>query len=304
MRKWFSDLFNSVLRILAKTHLLGPGPVAKLKYYQMLHRWPDLKHPKDLNEKINWLKFNGDTSMWPMLADKYAVRSYVRDKGFGDTLTKLLGKWERPEDIDWENLPESFVLKLNNGSGDVVVCKDKSKLDIPATVAHFSKVMKIRCGFETSELHYTKIKPLVIAEELLDSSTQPAGSSSLVDYKFWCFDGEPYSVWACYGRTPSEVYVNLYDLEWNVHPEVSVFTGHYKDGKGAIPRPESLPRMLEIASALSKGHPQMRVDLYEVDGKVYFGELTLTSAGGYMKYFTQDYLIEMGNKVKLPSGSI
>ena len=116
MRKWFSDLFNFVLRTLAKTHLLGPEAVARLKYYQMLHRWPDLKHPKDLNEKINWLKFNGDTSMWPILADKFAVRKYVEEKGFGDTLVKSLGTWEKAEDIDWDSLPDSFVLKLNNGS--------------------------------------------------------------------------------------------------------------------------------------------------------------------------------------------
>lgn len=299
MRKWFSDLFNFVLRTLAKTHLLGPEVVARLKYYQMLHRWPDLKHPKDLNEKINWLKFNGDTSMWPILADKFAVRKYVEEKGFGDTLVKSLGTWERAEDIDWDSLPDAFVLKLNNGSGDAVICADKSKLDIPATVAHFSKLMKVRCGFETSELHYTKITPLVIAEELLDSSTQPAGSRSMVDYKFWCFDGKPYSILTCSDRTENSLDLNVFDLDWKPRPDALVVTDHYKDGKGAIPKPASFQRMLEIASELSKGFPQMRVDLYDVDGKVYFGELTLTSAGGFMKYFSREFLREMGDQVKL-----
>ena len=311
MRKLISDLFNFFLRTMARTRLLGPEAIAKLKYFQMLHRWPDLSHPKDLNEKINWLKFNGDTSMWPVLADKYRVREYVKEKGFGDALTRLYGKWDSIEDIDWESLPDRFVLKTNNGCGDVVICRDKSKLDVPSVKEHFSKVLKSKSWLETAEPHYSLIKPAIIAEELLDSSTQPGGSgpgfhsesgeesASLVDYKIWCFDGKPFSVLVCHNRKEESLCLEVHDLDWGFHPEYSVFKGHYVDGKGIIPRPGKFDEMLRMASSLSEGFPEMRVDLYEVDGKVYFGELTFTSLGGYMKYYTDEYLRLMGDQIRL-----
>ncbi len=142
--------------------------------------------------------------------------------------------------------------------------------------------------------------PLVIAEEYLVEHNNTI-SSSLIDYKIWCFDGKPYSIWACYNRTKDSVLVNSYDLEWNCLPEKSIFTKHYQNGKGLLPKPKCLNRMLEAASILSKGMPEVRVDFYEVDGNVYFGELTFATLAGHIDFYTPEFLLELGNQCKLPS---
>jgi len=292
-------LIIPIVELLANWHILTPIRVAKLRYMYIMHKWPHFEHPKDLNEKINYLKFYGDTSKWPMLTDKYAVRKYIESIGLGDTLVKLYGKWDSVEDIDWDSLPDKFVMKCNNGSGDVLICKDKAKLNIEATKRYFDKMLHREFGVVSGEPHYALIKPCIIAEELLDASTQPCGSSSLVDYKIWCFNGNPHSVWCCYNRKQYHANVGVYDLNWQYHPEASVFTKHYIMGRQQLPKPTCLDRMIEVAKKLSWGFPVLRVDLYEVNGHVYFGELTFTSQSGCMDYFSKEYLNEAGNLIRL-----
>lgn len=292
-------LIIPIVELLANWHILTPIRVAKLRYMYIMHKWPHFEHPKDLNEKINYLKFYGDISKWPMLTDKYAVRKYIESIGLGDTLVKLYGKWDSVEDIDWDSLPDKFVMKCNNGSGDVLICKDKAKLDIEATKRYFDKMLHREFGVVSGEPHYALIKPCIIAEELLDASTQPCGSSSLVDYKIWCFNGNPHSVWCCYNRKQYHANVGVYDLNWQYHPEASVFTKHYIMGRQQLPKPTCLDRMIEVAKKLSWGFPVLRVDLYEVNGHVYFGELTFTSQSGCMDYFSKKFLNETGALIKL-----
>ena len=148
----------TVVELLAKLHILTPLRVAKLRYLYIMHKWPHFKHPRDLNEKINYLKFYGDTSKWPMLTDKYAVRKYIESIGLGNILVKLYGKWDSVEDIDWDVLPNKFVMKCNNGSGDVLICKDKSKLDIEAAKRYFDKMLHREFGVTSGEPHNRKIK--------------------------------------------------------------------------------------------------------------------------------------------------
>lgn len=291
-------LIIPIVELLANWHILTPIRVAKLRYMYIMHKWPHFEHPKDLNEKINYLKFYGDTSKWPMLTDKYAVRKYIESIGLGDTLVKLYGKWDSVEDIDWDSLPDKFVMKCNNGSGDVLICKDKTKLDIEATKRYFDKMLHREFGVVSAEPHYASIKPCIIAEELLDASTQPCGSSSLVDYKIWCFNGKPHSVYCCYNRKQYHANVGVYDLNWHYHPEASIFTKHYIMGQ-QLPKPTCLDRMIEVAKKLSWGFPVLRVDLYEVNGHVYFGELTFTSQSGCMDYFSKKFLNETGALIKL-----
>lgn len=290
-----------VVDLLFKLHLLKPIHVARLKYYYKFHKWPDFKHPRDLNEKMNWMKFYGDTSMWPDLADKYKVREYVEGKGLGDTLVKLYGKWDDPKDIDWDVLPNRFVIKANNGSGDVVVCRDKAKLNKSEVIAYFQKILKKTYGVNSGEPHYAKIKPCVVVEELLDASTQPVKTSSLIDYKIWCFNGVPKYIWVCFNRTKDGTEVALFDTDWNFHPEYSVYYHHYDKAKQDVPKPICLEEMLRVATKLSENIPILRCDLYEVDGKVYFGEMTFTSLGGFMDFYTQEFLDLAGSMIKLPN---
>lgn len=265
------------------------------------HKWRT--NPQDINEKINWLKFYGDTSQWPLLADKYRVRQYVEEKGLGDTLIPLLGHWDRAEDIDWDSLPNKFVMKTNHGCGDVLLCEDKSKLDIPYWTKTFAKLLKQKYGYAYAEPHYNKIRPCVIAEEMLEGTQDKSvSSSSIIDYKIWASRGEPFSILVCLNRSKGHVELATYDVEWNQHPEVMRAASHNAMYHGEVPRPAALEQLLHVASVLSKDHPVARVDLYEVGGKVYFGEMTLTPASGLLTYYTTEYLKEMGEKCKLDVG--
>lgn len=289
----------AIVNLLVNLRILTPIKIARLKHFYKFHKFPNYEHPKDLNEKMNWIKFYGDTSKWANLADKYKVREFIESKGYGDTLVKLYGKWDSVEQIDWESLPNQFIMKMNNGSGEVIICRDKSKFDIESAKKRIVKLFSIEYGVTTGEPHYADIKPCVIAEELLDATHQPISTSSLIDYKIWCFNGKVNYIWACYNRTPEGTDVGVYDTEWNYHKEFSVFTHHYREGKQIIPKPVCLDKMIVCASKLSEGFPVLRCDLYEVDGKVYFGEMTFTSLGGFMDFYTQDFLNMLGKEVDL-----
>lgn len=261
----------------------------------------DWDNPRDINEKIQWLLCFSDTSSWSLCADKYRVRDYVKSKGQEDILIPLLGVWDSASEIDFESLPDRFVLKCNHDSGSTLVLDKSAGFDEAGVRDFLDSHLKKKFGYLNGELYYNSIKPCIIAEKFLQGGDVPGAAA---DYKVWCFDGEPYSVWVCYGRTSSETYVNIYDLDWNVHPEVSVFTEHYRDGRGAVPRPACLERMLEAASALSEGFPEVRVDFFVAEGRLYFGEMTFASYGGKMDFYTQEYLEELGSKCILPGKKI
>lgn len=262
-------------------------------YYSRFHKGINWDKPQDYNEKINWLKLYSDTSMWTRLADKYAVREYVKSKGLEQILVPLYGCWTKVEDIDFGSLPKQFVLKTNHGWGDVIVVKDKDSVDIKAVKKVLNKNLKHTHGFSTGEPHYKNIPKKIIAEQLLVDDS--FNFSSLIDYKIFCFNGKPHFVWACFNRTKDHVYVETHGLDWSFHPECSVFNNQYRDGGGQLPEPKNLAQMLSIAGTLSEGFPQVRVDLYNIKGKVYFGELTFTSDGGYNNFFTPEFLKELGD---------
>lgn len=255
----------------------------------------DWDNPRDINEKIQWLLFRSDTSEWSVLSDKVRVREYVASKGLGDLLVPLLGVWDKAEDIDFDLLPEKFVMKCNHDSGSFKIV-DKSKGFNPDELrAHFARCLKRKVGYYYGELYYNAIEPKILAEAFLD-----AGESSVVDYKVRCFDGKPFCIMTCSNRTAKTVSLDLYDLDWNSHPEALVFSETCLDGGGKIPRPECLDRLLEAAALLSEGFPEVRVDFYVVNGKLYFGEMTFSSSHGMMTYFTDEYLAELGRQCVLP----
>lgn len=259
----------------------------------------DWRHPKDINEKMQWLVCFGDTSKWSVCADKYRVREFLKERGLDNLAVKLYGVWENADSIDYDSLPERFVLKCNHDSGTcIIVDKSKSfnKEEINRTL---TKALNVKYGYINGELYYNRIKPCIIAEQLLESR-DTTFSSSLVDYKVWCFDGKPFCIWTCHNRTKDSTYVNVYDLNWNVHPEYSVFTDHYRDGKGAVPKPKTFDQMMSAASVLSKGFPEVRVDFYDVDGILYFGELTFMTLFGQIDFYTDEFLKELGEQCILP----
>ncbi|MBR5955848.1 MAG: glycosyltransferase [Bacteroidales bacterium] len=259
----------------------------------------DWKNPRDINEKIQWLMCYGDTSLWSDLSDKIKVKEFLESRGYGDLVIPTLGVWKRAKDIDYDALPERFVLKCNHDSGSTHIIDKKKGFDKEAINKDLDKHLKVKFGYVNGETYYNRIKSRILAEEYLEAKNEDF-SSSAIDYKVWCFDGKPYSVWACYSRSAECAYVNIYDLDWNVHPEYSVFTDHYRNGEGKVPRPKTLDRMLEIAGDLSTGLPEVRVDFYEIDGRLYFGEMTFATLAGKINFYTPEYLKELGDHVKLP----
>ena len=275
--------------------------------YMINHLWQgrygykiDWNNPLDINEKMQWLACFGDVSKWAICSDKYRVRQFLKERGLEDIAVKLYGVWENADDIDYDALPDKFVLKCNHDSGTCIIV-DKN---VPYNKEEINRILntalKVKFGYINGEIYYNKIKPCIIAEEFL-TNHNCTFSTSLVDYKIWCFDGKPYCTWACYSRSKEGTYVNVYDNDWKVHPEYSIFTDHYRDGKGVVPKPKTFNKMMEVAAQLSKGFPEVRVDLYEVDNKVYFGELTFMTLSAFIDFYTKDFLLELGKQCKLPT---
>ncbi|MCI6503043.1 MAG: glycosyltransferase [Prevotella sp.] len=279
---------------------IAPRLLVSVHFRRSFHRSLNWKHPRDINEKIQWLKFHADTSTWSDYADKYIVRKHLEDLGLHEMLVPLIGVWNKAEDINWEALPDKFVMKTNHGSGDALICSDKSTLDYPKWEKYFANLLSKKFGKNMGEPHYDKIHPRIIAEELLDCTKQSIPSSSLIDYKIFCFNGEPAYIWVCYNRTKTSCEVGVYDLDWRFHPEFSVSKPHYILSSKPIPRPSSLDKMLKAASILGKGYAVLRADFYNVDNKPYFGEMTFTPAAGFNDFFSDAFLNILGDKCLLP----
>ena len=280
---------------------INPQREMERVYEKTLGVKADISHPKNLYEKIYWLLLHTDTSLWTQCADKFRIREYVKSKGLEQYMPKLYGKWDRADDIDFINLPNKFVMKTNNGCETVVIVRDKSRLDINKTRKIFKKWLNIPYGFSGAQLHYTRIKPCVIAEELLVQSEEQNKISpkSLIDYKVWCIEGKVECVWVAFNRTKDHVDQDLYDAEWNQIRDRLVDTHHYSINKAIsfIPKPKCLDEMFEIARVLSEPFHELRLDFYVIDDKPVIGEMTFTAGYGF---FTMDFYDYLGSKIHLP----
>jgi hypothetical protein len=294
-----SKIFKPIIIFCEWLGVNHPVILAKIRYFARFKKRLNLSNPRTLNEKILYLSLKTDTTLWTRCADKYAVRGFVEERGLRDILIPLLGVWDKASDIDFDTLPNEFVLKTNHGSGDILVVTDKSKIDIPQIVKTFDNELSKPYGALESGLHYLRIEPRLIAEELIRNDRGISEtSSSLIDYKIWCFNGKCYYIWACANRDKHSTEVMTYDREWNAHPEYSIFNDGYRQGK-LLPKPKNFERMVEIAETLSKPFPCVRVDLYNVNGKIYFSELTFTSLGGLMNFYTEEFQLLAGSQIDL-----
>lgn len=309
MRTNLKKIIKKNFNILAKLYrlfkfsyfgLLGridPVKLAKLLYriahpgYHM-----NLSNPINFDEKINWLKFYSDTSTWSKLTDKYSVRTYVKDKGLGFTLNPLYGVYDNANQIDFDKLPNQFVLKsTNGGSGvQVIIVRDKKTLDITKVKKILTSWLNKVSPLYLAEPHYLKIKPRLLAEKYLEDDKK---SSSIIDYKFNCFNGVVYSVFLCSDREKDSVKYSVYDLKWKLYPE-KVIPEYRTDV--SYPKPVSLGKMIEYSKTLSQGFPFVRIDWYEINNEPVFSEMTFTPGGGYQQFYTMEYLNELGAQLNLP----
>lgn len=240
----------------------------------------DLDEPKTLADKISWIELYTDQTAAARLTDKYEVRSYVSEKGLSRILIPLAGgPWVDASNIDVASLPDQFVLKATHGCEMNFICRDKASLDVDSMLARARAWLESDYPRACVEPHYKFIPHRVYAEMYV------GGMNDVIDYKFHCINGEPAFILTCSERE-SSLKLNLYDLSWNA---IDGLQGSMKNA-GDIARPSTLPEMIEISRVLSSDFDFVRVDLYEKDGEVYFGELTFSPAAGVLPYFSDDFI--------------
>ncbi len=254
----------------------------------------DLESPTTFNEKISWLKVNWFNENAKICADKYRVREYIKKLGYEDLLVELYGAWDSPKKIDEKNLPNSFILKTNNGCGDHYICKDKSKFDKKLAIKTLNKNFKRDYSPMSLEWTYENMKPMVICEQLLDEN----GHTPL-DYKIVCNNGEVKFLYVCkrYNCVEnSKLELTYYSKDFvpfdckQIYPNIS----------SKIEKPKNYDRMIELAEILSKEFPFVRVDFYNIDGKIYFGEYTFFASGGALPFEPNEYDKILGDMIELP----
>lgn len=272
---------------------LGDKNYIKLYYWATFNKTVNIDNPTTYNEKLQWLKLNDRNPKYTIYVDKYRVREYVAKEIGEEYLVPLLGHWSDPEEIDFDKLPKQFVLKWNHDSGSIVICKNKENLDLVNTVKYFKKRKRRNVYKISREWPYKNVVPEIIAEQyLVDSATK-----ELRDYKLYLFNGKVRLIMVNSGRqrgvTTADYFdenYNWLDLRWgypnaNIKPE----------------KPRNFVLMKELATKLGKSLIGGRIDFYEVDGKVYFGEITFFDGSGFSSFDPSDWDQILGSWLKLPS---
>ncbi|MBQ3725761.1 MAG: hypothetical protein II902_01690 [Selenomonadaceae bacterium] len=266
-------------------------------YRQWMGRELDLDNPKTFTEKINWLKLYDSTPLKARLADKFAVRDYVADKIGDDKLKPLLGAWDSFDEINFDKLPDRFVLKCNHGSGMNIIVKDKNSLDMQQAREKINAWLTVDYGAGFFELHYSPIKRKIIAEKYFEQL-----HGGLIDYKFHCFNGEPKVISVIGGRDPIRhtCFQEYHDFDWKDLGDWNF--GDYNPFPNPLSKPARLEDMVHFAKILSKNFSYVRVDFYEIEGQIYFGEMTFMPDAGFIPYkrtWTYERDLEIGNMIKL-----
>ncbi len=281
--------------LAARGFLRGmPDEVFLRKTYEMKMGRPlNLENPVSYTEKLQWLKAYDHRPEYTVMVDKYAVKQYVAEKIGPEYVIPLLGVWDRVEDIDFDTLPERFVLKTTHDSGGILVCQDKNSLDIGDVQKKFAYSLGREYYDNNREWPYKNVPHRIIAEAYMEDSR----CGELRDYKFFTFGGEPRVLYIAQGRGRGEPTVaDFFDMDFN-HLD---FTIDHDMAPVPPEKPECFEEMKRLAAVLSKGTPQLRVDFYEVDGKVYFGEMTFFHCSGLHSFHPESWDRTFGDWVELP----
>lgn len=278
----------TLLRLLS---FLPDRVMLQLQYYIKMGKKIDFQKPRYWTEKLQLYKIYYRNPLLGICVDKYMVRDYITQKGLTENLVKLYGVYSNAEDINFDTLPTQFVLKTTDGSGgnNIIIVKDKSLLDISSLKKKLNSWINIKDINAGREWAYTQIgKSQIIVEELLINESNP--ECGIEDFKILCFHGEPK-----YIIVDKDRYIdhkrNFYDVEWN---RIDVTTDHSQFDT-IYPKPDNLEEMLRISGILSKDFPFVRVDLYNINGKIYFGELTFYPWSGYVKFDPKDFDKHLGS---------
>lgn len=263
-------------------------------YYHRTGETLNLANPRTVNEKIQWLKLYDATPLKTRLADKYLVREWVKEKIGEEHLIPLLGVWDSFDEIDFDSLPDQFVLKANHGSGWNIIVKDKTQFDREEAKKKFDVWLRSNFAFRVGlELQYMNIPPKIIAEQYMENINQ------LVDYKVWCSNGKARFIWVDTDRYTAHKRT-LFSLEWEKLP---ITLGPYSADERGIPKPRNLEKMIRFAEMMCKEFALVRIDFYEVEDRLYFGEMTFTSTSGLNRTDPRSFEYEMGSWITLPPKS-
>lgn len=291
---------NHILRITAK---IWPDKLyLRVKYFALTGKHLNLKNPKTFNEKINWMKLYDHNPLYSKLADKILVKDYVANLIGVEHIIPTLGVWDNPDDINLDQLPNQFVLKCNHNSGlGLFICKNKDEI----TEKKWEEVKEnLRLGLKecffwrSREWCYKSIKPRILAEKyMVDES-----GTELKDYKFFCFNGEPKFLFIAKDRglENHQTKFDFFDMAFNHLP----FTNGHPNSEAPYFKPDKFDEMKEIAAKLSKGLPEVRVDLYNINGKIYFGEMTFYHWGGFVPFDPSYWDEKIGEMFSLPAPSV
>lgn len=297
IKHFFSHPKDVLIGLLMRTAYFWPDK----KYLQLLFRLKmgrelDLNNPQTFNEKLQWLKLYNRKAEYTTMVDKIEVKKWVAERIGEDYIIPTLGVWENAEDIDFNSLPNQFVLKTTHGGGGggVIVCHDKSNLNIEATKLKLKSSLKTDIYIHYREWPYKNVRRKILAENFIFDINNP--ETPLNDYKFYCFNGKMTFMLISNERGNHTTKFDYFDRYFNHLP----FTQGGENYNGVINKPTNFELMISLSEELSKGIPHVRVDLYEVNGKVYFGELTFFDASGFAAFNPEEWDYKFGSLITLP----
>lgn len=270
-----------------------------LRYRFKMGHWINWKNPKKFTEKIQWLKLYDRKPQYTMMVDKFAVKQYVADSIGEEYIIPTIGVWTNSDEINWDSLPNQFVLKTTHGGGGggVVICKDKTAFNKESAIAKLNESLASDIYSNYREWPYKNVPKRIIAEKFMAPENSP-GSADILDYKFFCFHGEPKFLYVSDSPSHSLQFLNT---DWTL---ADFGRNDYHPLNKLPEKPNNLEEMLAIARKLSAGIPHVRVDLYNVDKHIFFGELTMYTGSGYIPFYPKEYDGKLGDLLTLPNASL
>jgi len=294
--KLFKFLFDKKVKFgylsrLGLLNWMSDEKYLKKEYKLNFGKELDLKNPKTFNEKMQWLKLNDRKDVYTTMVDKCEVKKYVAGIIGEEYIIPTIGVYNKFDEIDFDKLPNQFVMKCTHDSGGIVICKDKNKFDKKAAKKKINKFLKRKYYYIHREWPYKNVKPRIIIEKYMEDGK----ASELTDYKIMCFAGKTKMLFTCTERFSGNLKVTFFDLGWNK----LAFERHYPSSKVNIPKPRNLEKMIKLSEKLAKNIPFVRIDWYEINGKTYFGEYTFYPGSGFEEFTPVKWDKKLGDLIDL-----
>ena len=289
-----SNIHRIIVKLMNKRlfNWLSDEKYLKLRYRMVFGKKLDLNNPKEFNAKLQWLKLYDRNEKYVQLVDKIAVKDYVSKLIGKEYLIETLGVYDKFDDINFSKLPNQFVIKCSHDSGGLCICKNKKSFDKLKARKKIEKCLSSNYYYLCREWPYKEVKPRIIIEKYMEDKK----SFELIDYKVLCFNGRPKMIFTCTDRYSDGLKVTFFDLDWNKLP----FERHYPSSKKDIKKPKNLKKMIELSKKMAKDIPFVRIDWYEINGKLYFGEYTFYPGSGFEEFTPEEWDTKVGEMINLP----